>query len=159
MSPTISHLLLILSLFLVPSQSLLKQPPDNSFMSLLISQTGLDFVKDLLVNKAISSFTPLQLPQIQKSVKIPVVGNVHMVLSNITIYRIDVESSYVKPGDTGVAIVASNTTCNLSMNWYYSYSTWVVPLQISDSGSASVQVSLYLKYHAWHHGLDSCLNG
>ncbi|CAL5342341.1 unnamed protein product [Camellia sinensis] len=140
MSPTISHLLLILSLFLVPSQSLLKQPPDNSFISLLISQTGLDFVKDLLVNNAISSFTPLQLPQIQKSVKIPVVGNVHMVLSNITIYRIDVESSYVKPGDTGVAIVASNTTCNLSMNWYYSYSTWVVPLQISDSGSASVQV-------------------
>ncbi|GFY97620.1 lipid-binding serum glycoprotein family protein [Actinidia rufa] len=137
MSPTLFHLLLILSLF-VPSQPLL-QPTENSFISLLISQNGLDFVKDLLVDKAISSLTPLEIPQIEKTMKIPILGNVHTVLSNITIYRIDVTSSYVKPGETGVAIVASGTTCNLSMNWYYSYSSWAVPFKISDHGSASVQ--------------------
>ncbi|PSS05957.1 BPI/LBP family protein precursor [Actinidia chinensis var. chinensis] len=138
MSPTLFHLLLILSLF-APSQPLL-QSTDNSFISLLVSQNGLDFVKDLLVNKAISSLTPLEIPQIEKTMKIPVLGNVHTVLSNIIIYRIDVSSSYVKSGETGVAIVASGTTCNLSMNWYYSYSSWAVPFKISDHGSASVQV-------------------
>lgn len=63
-----------------------------------------------------------------------------MEVSNITIYQIDVLSSFVKPGDTGVAIVASGTTCNLSMKWHYSYNTWVVPVVISDKGRASVQV-------------------
>ncbi|KAL6999995.1 hypothetical protein U1Q18_001145, partial [Sarracenia purpurea var. burkii] len=138
MSPPLYHLLLIISL-LVPSKSLLP-PADNSFISILISQNGLDFVKDLLVTKAISSLTPLKLPQIEKKLKIPVVGNVRVVLSDIIIYRVDVSSSHVKPGDTGVVIVASGTTCNLTMNWYYSYSTWFVPVKVSDSGSASVQV-------------------
>ncbi|KAI4305721.1 hypothetical protein L6164_029069 [Bauhinia variegata] len=132
------YLLLLVS-FLVPGYAQI-QSSDQAYISLLISQRGLDFVKDLLINKAISSIVPLELPNIEKSAKIPVVGNVHMVLSNITIYEIHVVSSYVKPGDTGISIVASGTTCNLSMNWHYSYSTWIVPIEISDSGSASVQV-------------------
>ncbi|KAI9178350.1 hypothetical protein LWI28_025498 [Acer negundo] len=63
-----------------------------------------------------------------------------MIALNITIYNINVLSSYVKPGDSGVVIVAFMATCNLSMDWSYKYSTWVsVPIQISDKGSASVQ--------------------
>ncbi|KAK9285155.1 hypothetical protein L1049_024341 [Liquidambar formosana] len=135
--PTII-LILILSFF-IPSHTHL-QPTDQSYISMLISNKGLDFIKDLLISKAVSSLAPLQLPKIEKNLKIPVVGNVHIVLSNITIYRVDVPSSYVKPGDTGVAIIASGTTCNLSMNWYYSYSTWLVPVRISDQGRALVQV-------------------
>ncbi|KAJ0112384.1 hypothetical protein Patl1_01906 [Pistacia atlantica] len=113
---------------------------EESFTSIVISQNGVDFVKDLLITKEIASIVPLKLPKIEKTVKIPFVGNVRMVLSNITIYRIDVSSSYVKPGESGVVIVASGTTCNLSMNWYYEYSTWLVPVEISDKGRASVQV-------------------
>ncbi|EEF33422.1 Lipopolysaccharide-binding protein precursor, putative [Ricinus communis] len=63
-----------------------------------------------------------------------------MVVSNFTIYEINVLSSYVKPGDSGIAIIASGTTCNLSMNWYYQYSTWLLPVEIADKGRASVQV-------------------
>lgn len=84
---------------------------------------------------------PLNLPTIEESAKFPFLGNVHMVLSNITIYEINVLSSYVKPGYSGIAIVASGTTCNLSMNWHYSYSSWLFPLEISDKGSASVEVN------------------
>ncbi|KAK8688718.1 hypothetical protein V6N13_087462 [Hibiscus sabdariffa] len=114
---------------------------DESFTSILVSQNGLDFVKDLLVNKAISSIIPLQLPAtIEKSARIPFLGNVNMVISNVTIYKIDVLSSYVKLGNSGIAIVASGTTCNLTMNWRYSYSTWLVPFEISDEGRASVEV-------------------
>ncbi|KAJ6401400.1 hypothetical protein OIU84_016755 [Salix udensis] len=63
-----------------------------------------------------------------------------MLLSNITIYQLQVLNSYVKPGDTGLAIIASGTTCNLSMDWSYEYNTWIYPVEISDKGHASVQV-------------------
>ncbi|KAJ4848468.1 hypothetical protein Tsubulata_032227 [Turnera subulata] len=116
------------------------QGEDDAFTSILISQQGLDFVKDLLVSKAISSMIPLKLPKIAKSTKVPFLGSVRMVLSNITIREVGVLKSYVKPGDTGVAIVASGATCNLTMNWYYEYTTWFLPVEIRDRGSASVQV-------------------
>lgn len=140
MAPFI-FLLLLASSFTYPCYSQF-QPNDGASISMLITQSGLDFVKDLLVNKAISSSIPLRLPEIEKTVKIPVVGDVRMVLSNITIYQIDVASSYIKPGENGVSIIASRTTCNLSMLWYYSYSTWLVPIEVSDQGSASVEVQL-----------------
>ncbi|KAK4777356.1 hypothetical protein SAY87_017543 [Trapa incisa] len=125
-----------------PSHTLLPQsePSDEAFTSVLISQNGLDFLKDVLVTKAISSMIPLILPRIEKSVKIPFVGNIEMVLSNVTIYEIGAPTSYIRPGDTGVTIIASETTCNLSMNWYYSYSTWLFPVEVTDKGRASVQV-------------------
>ncbi|KAJ6329478.1 hypothetical protein OIU77_011035 [Salix suchowensis] len=63
-----------------------------------------------------------------------------MLLSNITIYQLQELNSYVKPGDTGLAIIASGTTCNLSMDWSYEYNTWIFPVEISDKGHASVQV-------------------
>ncbi|KAF5482545.1 hypothetical protein F2P56_003103 [Juglans regia] len=137
MAPTI--LFVLMAAFFIPTNSHL-QLTDQAFTSVALSQQGLDFVKNLLIDEAISSIIPLQLPKIEKSVKIPFVGNVHMVLSNTTIYKIDVSESYVKPGDTGIAIIVAGATCNLSMNWYYSYSTWLVPVEISDRGSASVQV-------------------
>ena len=67
-----------------------------------------------------------------------------MVLSNITLLGIDVGSSFLKPGDTGIVIVASELTCNLTMNWRYSYSTWVLPVSVSDEGTASIRVCLGL---------------
>lgn len=131
--------LLLVASFFVPTHSYL-EPTDQAFTSLVLSQRGLDFLKDLLIDKAVSSIIPLQLPEFEKSMRIPFVGNVLMVVSNTTIYEIDVSESYVKPGETGIAIIVSGATCNLSMNWYYSYSTWLVPVKISDRGNASVQV-------------------
>ncbi|KAK8327225.1 hypothetical protein E1A91_A11G165300v1 [Gossypium mustelinum] len=131
---------LIFSTFLSSQANNLHRTQDESFTSILVSQNGLDFVKDLLVNEAISSIIPLQLPAtIEKSARIPFLGNVHMVISNVTIYKIDVLASYVKLGNSGIAIVASGTTCNLTMNWHYSYSSWLVPIEISDGGRASVE--------------------
>lgn len=115
-------------------------PSTQSFTSAVISQKGLDYFKDLFIDKAISSVIPINLPQSEKTVKIPFVGNVHMMLSNTTIYQVNVPSSNVKPSDLGVSIVASGTTCDLSMDWRYSYTTWLVPTEFSDQGRASVQV-------------------
>ncbi|XP_022758974.1 putative BPI/LBP family protein At1g04970 [Durio zibethinus] len=144
MAPLTFLFFLISSLFLSSQANLHLEPSraqDESFTSILVSQLGLDFIKDLLINKAITSIIPLQLPAtIEKSARIPFLGNVHMLISNVTIYKIDVLLSYVKPGNTGIVIVASGTTCNLTMNWHYSYSSWLVPIEISDGGRASVQV-------------------
>ncbi|GMG98724.1 hypothetical protein Nepgr_000564 [Nepenthes gracilis] len=135
--------LLMPSLFITISQA--QRPPpatiDQSFISFLISTKGLEFVKDLLITEAVSSLTPLDIPPIQNTRKIPFLGNVNFLLSNITIYQINVSESYIKPGDSGVAIIVSGATANLSMNWYYSYSTaWLLPIEISDKGNASVEV-------------------
>ncbi|XP_022986302.1 putative BPI/LBP family protein At1g04970 [Cucurbita maxima] len=136
MSPMLFLLLLVSSL--IPGYA--HPSPTQSFMSAVISQKGIDFLKDLLIDKAISSVVPINLPESEKKVKIPFVGNVLMRLSNTTIYRVDVPSSDIKPGESGVSIIASGTTCDLSMDWLYSYSTWLVPAEISDKGRASVQV-------------------
>ncbi|XP_077211135.1 lipid-binding serum glycoprotein family protein isoform X2 [Tasmannia lanceolata] len=136
---TAALIFLILSISVIPSHTHM-QSNEQGFISVVISEKGLVFVKDLLIKQALSSLTPLHLPKIQKSVKIPFVGGVHVVLSNITIYQIEVSSSSIQPGDSGVAIVASGATANLSMAWNYSYSTWLIPIDISDKGRASVQV-------------------
>ncbi|KAL3508435.1 hypothetical protein ACH5RR_027836 [Cinchona calisaya] len=113
---------------------------EEGYISVEISNKGLDFVKDLLIEKAETSLVPLELPKIEKTVKIPVIGKVHMEVSNIILYRIHVTSSTVKTGDTGILIDVAGATANLSMNWRYSYSTWLVPISISDKGEASIQV-------------------
>ncbi|CAM8955808.1 unnamed protein product [Rhodiola kirilowii] len=141
-SASISLLILLLAIASQLSHTHQLQSPENPLMSILISTSGLDFVKDLLITKAISSLTPLQLPKIEKYVKIPFLGSVHVALSNITIYQFNVSSSssYVHPADGGVEIVASGVTCRVGMNWYYSYTTWLVPVRVLDKGFASVQV-------------------
>ncbi|KNA22489.1 hypothetical protein SOVF_033760, partial [Spinacia oleracea] len=99
---------------------------------------GLDFLKDLLTDKAISSLTPLELPPVERTVRILLVGRVKIVLSNIVIYHIDVLSSNVEVDDDEIKITASKATANLSMDWKYTYQNWFV--EVSDQGKASVEV-------------------
>lgn len=129
---------LVLSLLLIPASTHLQS--NEAHISVLLSSNGIDFAKDVLIDKALSSIVPLQLPDIEKSVKIPLIGKVHLVLSNITIYSASVASSYVETGETGLVLVASGATANLSMKWGYSYSSWIIV--ISDNGVASVQVHM-----------------
>lgn len=141
MNPSIVFFIILPTLFLsISSSSALTE--SNGFISFGISQTGLQLAKNLMIKTAISSLIPLQLPQIEQRVQIPLVGKVHMVLSNIVIYEVNVSSSVVQPGDLGVTIVASGATAALRFDWSYSYSTWL--FEFSDSGVASVQVVNYL---------------
>ncbi|KAJ4793866.1 lipid-binding serum glycoprotein family protein [Rhynchospora pubera] len=110
----------------------------ESHISAIVSSKGIDFVKDLLVNEAVKTMTPLDLPDIQKTTKIPLVGYVTMVASDLTLYELNVTSSSANLGDSGVEIVASGVTADMSMDWSYSYTVgWI---KISDKGNASVRV-------------------
>lgn len=111
---------------------------EEGFISVLISNKGLDFAKDVLIKSAISSLIPLQLPDIENTLKIPVIGKVHFHLSNITIYSVDIGSSYVETGDTGVVLVVSGATAYMSVDWSYSYHALFI--DISDHGTATIEV-------------------
>ncbi|KAG6510347.1 hypothetical protein ZIOFF_028357 [Zingiber officinale] len=137
MAPALLFLLLPIA---VASGTLLSQSDEAGYISSVVSEAGLVFAKDLLVERAVDSLTLLRLPGIEKDVRIPVVGVVHMGASNITLSSINVSSSTVKPGESGIVIVASGASVSLSFDWFYSYSTWLVPIKVSDKGTASVQV-------------------
>ena len=122
---------------------------DGGYISLQISEKGLEFVKDLVIKEALSSLTPLQLPQVERAVNIPLFGNVEIVLSNITINHIDLPYSIIKTGVSGVTIAASSATAHLTMAWRYSYSSWLLPIAVSDQGDASIQVLHLLAYYLY----------
>ncbi|KAK8487406.1 hypothetical protein V6N13_141351 [Hibiscus sabdariffa] len=124
--------------FLLVSANTLVESHQEGYISGVISKKGLDFAKDLLIEKAVSSIFPLHLPDIEKSVKIPLIGKVNLGLSDIVIYSVDFPSSSVETGDSGIVLVASGATANLRMKWKYSYKNWV--FTISDHGTASVEV-------------------
>ncbi|KAJ8754852.1 hypothetical protein K2173_015364 [Erythroxylum novogranatense] len=128
---------LFLTLLLIPT-TVRPQSNEDGYISVLLSQKGLNLGKDVLINKAVSSMIPLQVTDIEKSVKIPLIGKVQLVLSNIEIYSVNVASSYVETGETGVVLAVSGATANLSMKWKYSYRAWIVV--ISDHGEASIRV-------------------
>jgi len=107
-------------------------------ISAVISQSGLDFAKDLLVSHAAEMLTPLSVPDIEKSMSIPLVGTVRMTASGIVLHGLNVTNSTVAVGEKGVVVAASLARANLTMGWSYSYSSWVVT--VSDSGNASIQV-------------------
>lgn len=135
-SPAISFM--FLSLLLIPTSAHV-QVNEGGYISAVISKKGLDFFKNYLINKATSSIIPLELPDIEKSKKIPLIGKVHMALSNIIIYSVEIDSSYVETGDTDLLLAVSGATADCSMNWEYSYGSWLLPT-ISDSGAATVLV-------------------
>lgn len=127
-----------LALVSAPAEAQIQSVNDDGFISVFLSSKGLGFVKDLLMHKAVAALTPIELQPIEKIVKIPLVGQVDILLSNITIFSVGVGTSYVSSGEAGVVIVASGGTANMTMTWKYSYDTWLFP--ISDKGLASVQV-------------------
>ena len=64
-----------------------------------IFKWALDFAKDMLIDKAVSSIIPLQVPHFKTFVKVPLVGKVHTLLPNTSIYHVDIASSCVKTGE------------------------------------------------------------
>ncbi|KAF8103969.1 hypothetical protein N665_0182s0075 [Sinapis alba] len=127
---------LVLFVSLSPTSAQAKN--GGGHVSLLVSETGLEFAKDFLVHKVISTTLPLQLPEIEKKVKIPLVGKVRMGLSNIKIYAVDVQSSRVETGEDGIGLSVSGATADVSMDWSYAYKASF--FHISDHGVASVKV-------------------
>ncbi|CAH2053236.1 unnamed protein product [Thlaspi arvense] len=133
----LAKVMTILVLFVSASLSF-AQSKDIGHISIRVSETGLEFAKDFFIREVISTTIPLQLPNIEKKVKIPLIGKVRMGLSNIRIYAVDVQSSRIETGGNGIVLSVSGATADLSMDWSYTYKASF--FQISDHGDASVKV-------------------
>lgn len=141
MAPNISFLSLLL--LLISTNVCFKVNGEEGFISGTIYEKGLDYAKDVLMQEAMSAILALQLPQLEKTARVRLVATCTIVLSNITFVDINIASSYVKTGESGIVMIASGGTANLSMNWSYSCSTWLWPGGVSDSGDAFVKVKRY----------------
>ncbi|XP_038898728.1 putative BPI/LBP family protein At1g04970 [Benincasa hispida] len=133
-----SVLKFILFSLLLASASSHFNSSEEGFISMVVSQKGLNFIKDFLIEKAVSTIIPLRLPALEKTINIVLIGKVHVALSEIIIGSFEVESSDIRIGETGVNIIVTKATANISMKWQYTYNTWL--FEISDEGDASVQV-------------------
>ncbi|MED6124550.1 hypothetical protein PIB30_059952 [Stylosanthes scabra] len=109
--------LVLASLVLVSTSAYYVQQNEEGFISGVISDKGLDFAKDILIEQGIVSVVQLQLPEIEKSVQVPFIGNAKVVLSEITIKDIQVNSSSVVSGESGIFLLVSGATADLTMNW------------------------------------------
>ncbi|CAN7106311.1 unnamed protein product [Brassica rapa subsp. narinosa] len=134
----LTKVITFLALFVLSISPSLAQAKDGGHVSLLVSETGLDLAKDFLIHKVISTTLPLQLPEIEKKVKIPLIGKVQMGLTNIKIYAVDVRSSRVETGGDGIVLSVSGATADVSMDWSYAYKASF--FHIADHGVASVKV-------------------
>ncbi|PAN24608.1 hypothetical protein PAHAL_4G238200 [Panicum hallii] len=114
---------------------------NGAHVSAVVAEKGLAFAKDVLIGEAVRSLTPLRLPGVEKAVRVPFLGGVRVAASNITLFHLDVgDNSTVHPGGSGLVVVASGITANISMHWSYCYDSWLLPIEISDSGTASILV-------------------
>ncbi|KAK3132284.1 hypothetical protein QOZ80_6AG0518910 [Eleusine coracana subsp. coracana] len=114
---------------------------NEAHVSAVVAEKGLAFAKDVLIEQAVRSLTPLRLPGLEKAVRVPFLGGVRVAASNITLFHLEVGgNSTIYPGDSSLVVVASGITANLSMHWSYRYDSWLFPLEITDSGTASILV-------------------
>ncbi|KAM3189262.1 hypothetical protein ACQJBY_067899 [Aegilops geniculata] len=135
------HLLPLLLLLLLPLLASAAATGDEAHLSAVIGDTGLAFAKDVLIGEAVRSLTPLRLPGAEKAFRVPFLGGIRAAVSNITLFHLDVgDDSVVRLGDSALVVVASGITANISMAWSYSYYSWYFPVEISDSGTASILV-------------------
>ncbi|KAF8657512.1 hypothetical protein HU200_060075 [Digitaria exilis] len=134
------HLPLLLFLF-AAAAAVSACGADKAHVSAVVAEKGLAFAKDVLIGEAVRSLTPLRLPGVEKAVRVPFLGGVRVVASNITLFHLDVgDNSTVYPGHSGLVVVASGVTANISMHWSYRYDSWLFPIEIADSGTASILV-------------------
>jgi lipopolysaccharide-binding protein len=139
---TMAHLHLLPILLLLFVTTSVASGGEQAHVAAVVAEKGLAFAKDVLIEQAVRSLTPLRLPGVEKTVRVPFLGGVRVAASNITLFHLNVgDNSTIYPGDSGLVVVASGITANLSMDWSYCFDSWIFPLEIADRGTASILVS------------------
>ncbi|XP_024362697.1 putative BPI/LBP family protein At1g04970 [Physcomitrium patens] len=104
------------------------------------SESGLNYVKEVLVDQILQEITPLALPDIKAHVDSPI-GTIDTRISHIELSGANVSYSDVDLGKTGITVFAGDIQARLRLHWYYEYSAAYVPFPINDGGWADVEVN------------------
>lgn len=105
-----------------------------------LSESGLTYVKEVLVSQILAEITPLSLPDIKAHVNSPI-GHVDTQITKIELSGANVSYSDVELGKKGITMYAANIRAHLRLHWFYEYSSDYVPFPINDGGWADVEVS------------------
>ncbi|KAL3679442.1 hypothetical protein R1sor_022398 [Riccia sorocarpa] len=105
-----------------------------------LSQEGLVYVKDVLINEILASAIPLDIPDISARMNSPI-GRVDTTVTQIVLSGVKVKYSEIELGDNGITIYAAGIKANISMDWRYQYTATYVPFPVIDAGTASVEVT------------------
>lgn len=112
---------------------------DVAGIMVTLSQSGIDYVKEVLVNEILAEITPLSLPDINAHVDSPI-GCLDMKISQILLSGANVSYSDVDMGKTGITVFAGDIHARIRLHWYYEYSASYVPWPLNDGGWADVEV-------------------
>lgn len=104
---------------------------------LLVAQSGLEMVKDIVMPFVGNSIDSLTVPDISGTSD-TAIGDIDYTLTNIIISNFDSETNLgIIPG-TGLQVRATNVKLSVDMNWSYREKAWP---HVKDSGTASFVVS------------------
>lgn len=104
-----------------------------------VSESGLNYAKEVLVNEILAEITPLWLPDIKTHIISPI-GRVDTQISHIELSGANVSYSDIDLGKTGVTVFAGDIHARIRLHWYYKYTAPYVPFPVNDGGWADVEV-------------------
>jgi hypothetical protein len=105
-----------------------------------LSEVGITYVKEVLVNQILSDIIPLALPDIHLQVKAPV-GLVDTTITRLELSGANVSHSDVKLGKTAITVSAENIKAKIHFHWVYQYTSSYIPFPVTDGGWADVEVT------------------
>jgi hypothetical protein len=105
-----------------------------------LSEVGITYVKEVLVNQILSDIIPLALPDIHLQVKAPV-GVVDTTITRLELSGANVSHSDVKLGKTAITVSAENIKAKIHFHWVYQYTSSYIPFPVTDGGWADVEVT------------------
>ncbi len=107
-----------------------------------LSEAGITYVKEVLVNEILTEITPLSLPDIHSQVACPI-GRVDTAITHIELSGANFSHSDVDLGKTGITVTAEDIKTKIHLHWEYKYASSYIPLPISDAGWADIEVSFW----------------
>jgi hypothetical protein len=107
-----------------------------------LSEAGITYVKEVLVNQILTEITPLSLPDIHSQVACPI-GRVDTAITHIELSGANFSHSDVDLGKTGITVIAEDIKTKIHLHWEYKYASSYIPLPISDAGWADIEVSFW----------------
>lgn len=104
-----------------------------------VSESGLTYAKEVLVNEILAELTPLLLPDIKAHITSPI-GRIDMQIAHIELSGANVSYSDVDLGKTGITVFAGDIHARIRLHWYYEYTATYVPFPVNDGGWADIKV-------------------
>jgi hypothetical protein len=107
-----------------------------------LSEAGIAYVKEVLVNQILKEITPLSLPDMHSQVKSPI-GRVDAAITHFQLSGANVSHSDVELGKAGITVFAGDITAQIRLHWAYQYTSSYIPFPLGDGGWADIEVSFW----------------